>query len=77
MERFWWSVFCLSGVVGHNVKDDNVTLVDRCMSYFVVCLSEFVCDERLNVICCGRLFSCGIDVVDVMLEGCWSHPPQV
>ena len=77
VECFWLSVFGLSGVVGHDVEDDYVTFVDCCLSDFVVCLSEFVCDECFNVVCCGRLFLFGIYVVDVSLNVCWSHPPQV
>ena len=50
MECFWLSVFGLSGVVGHDVQDDNVTLVDCCVSNFIVCLSKFVCDVCFNVV---------------------------
>ena len=69
VECFWLSVFGLSGVVGHDVQDDNVTLVDCRVSDFVECLSKFVCDVRFDVVCCCRLFSCGVDAVDMMLEG--------
>ena len=81
MECFWLSVFGLSGVVGHDVQYDNVTLVDCHVSYFVVCLSKFVCDVCFNVVCCllyvgrvllfvvvGLLILCVGDVVDVLLD---------
>ena len=50
VECFLWSVLGLSGVVGHDVQDDNVTLVDCCVSNFIVCLSKFVCDVCFNVV---------------------------
>ena len=81
----WSSVFCMSGVVGHDVEYDDVILVECYLSDFVVCLSKFVCDVCFNVVCCCLLFVCGLiivvcrlflsDVVDMLLNDCWSYPP--